>query len=88
MGSIFAFETAHIMTKLSPQDRSRNSRLSLGLLAVSLLLGTWIRVHGSVVYPFLADESRITQSGVRDMFGMGPDRMRVQAGPDGKGAGD
>ncbi len=74
MGSIFAFETAHIMTKLSPQDKSRNSRLSLGLLAVSLLLGTWIRVHGSVAYPFLADESRITQSGVRDMFGMGPDR--------------
>tara|TARA_B100001964_G_scaffold215278_1_gene253552 strand:+ start:132 stop:2090 length:1959 start_codon:yes stop_codon:yes gene_type:complete len=46
----------------------------MALLAVALLLGTWIRVRGAVVYPFLADEPRITQSGVRDMLGIGPDR--------------
>ena len=40
---------------------------------MALLLGTWMRAHGAVAYPFLADETRITQSGVRDVLGMGPD---------------
>ena len=62
------------MARLSSQDKLRSSGLSLGLLAVALLLGTWMRIHGAVAYPFLADEPRITQSGVRDMLGMGPDR--------------
>ena len=62
------------MEKLSSAEKLRNSWLSMALLAVALLLGTWIRVRGAVVYPFLADEPRITQSGVRDMLGIGPDR--------------
>ena len=37
-------------------------------------LGTWIRVYGVFQYPYLADEPRITQSGTRDMLGIGPDR--------------
>jgi len=64
----------HTMGKLSSTDKLRCSRLSMAMLAVALLLGTWMRVRGVVVYPFLADEPHITQSGVRDMLGIGPDR--------------
>ena len=61
------------MTKVSLRKQFRISQLSMALLGLSLLLGSWIRVHGALEYPFLADEPRITQSGVRDMLGMGPD---------------
>ena len=77
MGQIactFTINTFHTMARLSSQDKLSNSGLSLGLLAVALLLGTWMRIHGVIAYPFLADEPRITQSGVRDMLGIGPDR--------------
>ena len=61
------------MIKVSSRKQFRISQLSMALLGLSLLLGSWIRVHGALEYPFLADEPRITQSGVRDMLGMGPD---------------
>ncbi|HAJ05969.1 MAG TPA: hypothetical protein DCL76_05400 [Chloroflexi bacterium] len=42
-------------------------------LLVIFLLGVFIRVRSAIHFPFLADESYITQNGVRDMFGVGPD---------------
>lgn len=74
MGWMAPIEILHTMVRVLSPDKKRSSWLTLGLLALALLLGTWIRVHGSVSYPFLADESSITQSGVRDMLGIGPDR--------------
>ena len=41
---------------------------------LALLLGFWVRIYGVLNYPFVFDEVRIIQNGVRDMFGVGPDQ--------------
>lgn len=44
------------------------------IVAGALWLGLWVRVHGALHYPFNADEIVVIQNGVRDMYGIGPDR--------------
>ena len=58
-------------------NSNNNTKLvSLGIICLfaAFFMGTWIRVRGVVDFPFLADEAYITQNGVRDMFGVGPDQ--------------
>ena len=62
------------MVQLISTYGSKIRHLSILCLFVAFGLGTWIRVHGVFQYPYLADEPRITQSGTRDMLGIGPDR--------------
>ena len=54
-----------------PQISNRLTTYVVVLLV--LFLGFWMRVRGALTYPFLADEY-IIQSGVRDMYGVGPDK--------------
>ena len=62
------------MVKLISTYGSKIRYLSILCLFAAFGLGTWIRVHGVLQYPYLADEPRITQGGTRDMLGIGPDR--------------
>ncbi len=62
------------MVKLISTYGSKIRYLSILCLFAAFGLGTWIRIHGVFQYPYLADEPRITQSGTRDMLGIGPDR--------------
>ena len=45
-----------------------------GIVLLAILLGFWARVHGALTFPFVHDELRVIQNGVRDMFGVGPDQ--------------
>ena len=62
------------MVKIIFSDGSKSTYFAVVCLFVAFGLGTWVRVRGVFHYPYLADEPRITQSGTRDMLGIGPDR--------------